>query len=139
MANVFEMNYKRLTPFIGDMLGTPRRYKKYTAGECFMPLVFEKLYKDDAGHDVISITHWGEQNGDLMRDPDMELRVMPEIGSGMVEALTFRNDYLGIYQEVYPEPGMVVLKLKKDLNFFLWQWLKNIEQQGYELTAEKES
>jgi len=25
----------------------------------------------------------------------------------MAEALTFRDNYMGIYQEVYPEPGRV--------------------------------
>jgi hypothetical protein len=40
--------------------------------------------------------------------------------------LTFQNDYLGIYQVVYPEPGKYYPKLKKDLNEFLIDWLQNI-------------
>ena len=37
-----------------------------------------------------------------------------------------RNDYMGIYQEVYPEPGKYYQKLKKELNGFLNDWLKNM-------------
>lgn len=56
----------------------------------------------------------------------------------MAEALTFRNDYLEIFQEVYPEPEKYYPKLKKELNAFLNDWLKNmIEIQGYQL-AERE-
>jgi hypothetical protein len=35
------------------------------------------------------------------------------------ETLTFRNDYLGIYQEVYPELGKYYPRFKKELNTFL--------------------
>jgi hypothetical protein len=49
----------------------------------------------------------------------------------MAEALTFQNDYLGIYQEVYPEPGKYYPKLKKELNEFLNEWLQNIIESGY--------
>jgi len=56
----------------------------------------------------------------------------------MAEALTFRNDYLGIYQEVYPEPGKYYPKLKKELNAFLNDWLRNmIEVQKYQLVPEE--
>jgi uncharacterized protein YqiB (DUF1249 family) len=47
------------------------------------------------------------------------------------------NDYLGVFQEVYPEPEKYCPKLKKELNAFLNDWLKNmIEVQGYQLVVE---
>jgi uncharacterized protein YqiB (DUF1249 family) len=56
----------------------------------------------------------------------------------MAEALSFQNDYLGIYQVVYPEPGKYYPELKKELNEFLNEWLQNIINTQYQL-AEKES
>jgi len=66
----------------------------------------------------------------------MEIRIYLEMK--VAEALSFRNDYLGIYQGVYSEPGKYYPKLKKELNVFLNDWLKNmIEVQSYKL-AERE-
>ena len=69
------------------------------------------------------------QNGDVMADPDMEIRIYPEIK--YAEALTYQLDGLGIFQQVYPEPGRVYPKLKRELNQFLNQWLKNCIDQGH--------
>lgn len=69
-----------------------------------------------------------------MADPDMEVKIYPDLK--MAEALSFRNDYIGIYQEVYPEPGKYYPKLKTELNDFLNNWLKNmIELQRYQLAG----
>jgi hypothetical protein len=64
-----------------------------------------------------------------MADPDMEIRIYPE--KKMVEALTYQQDGLGIFQRVYPSEGMVCPQLKVQLNRFLGQWLRNLEQQGF--------
>lgn len=94
-----------------------------------MPLNVDKLTSD-----TIALAHNGKQNGDVMADPDMEVRIYPEMK--MAEALTFRNDYMGIYQEVYPDPGKYYPKLKKELNDFLNNWLKTmIEVKEYQLTV----
>lgn len=95
------------------------------------------LHVDRLTGNTISLAHNGLQNGDVMADPDMQVWIHPDHREA--EALTFQNDYLGIYQEVYPEPGKFNPKLKKDLNEFLADWLKNIiEIQKYQL-AESES
>lgn len=105
-------------------------YMKFVSSG-LMPLNVDKLTSD-----TIALAHNGKQNGDVMADPDMEVRVYPDLK--MAEALTFRNDYMGIYQEVYPEPGKYYPKLKKELNEFLNNWLKNmIDLQGYQLAVEK--
>jgi hypothetical protein len=59
------------------------------------------------------------------------------------EPLTFRNDGLGVFQEVYDynDSGAKVgvrPKLKKELATFLEQWLKNISDQGYDVKAAEE-
>jgi uncharacterized protein YqiB (DUF1249 family) len=90
---------------------------------------------DKLTSDTIEQAYNGKQNGDVMSDPYMEVRIYPEMK--MAEALTFRNDYLWIFREIYPEPGKYYPKLKKELNDFLNKWLKSmIEIQGYKLAAE---
>lgn len=126
-------NYKRLLPYIEGM-NEEDDHRRYEAPG-FMPLVIEYLhYSDRHGHPVFSVTHYGEQNGDLMADPDMQIAV--DFSAGQVEPLTFQNDYMGIYQEVYKRDarGLVYSpRLRSDLDDFLRQWLKNIQMQGYEL------
>ncbi|MCK4665990.1 DUF1249 domain-containing protein [Candidatus Dependentiae bacterium] len=78
---------------------------------------------------VIAMAHNFIQNGDVMADPDMEIKIIPSMK--MVEALTYRLDSLGINQRVYPEPGRYDPKLKKETNRFLNQWLKNLLDQGF--------
>jgi len=78
---------------------------------------------------VVSLTHYGESNGDLMADPDMEVRVYTRPDWKRAEALTFQNDWVGLYRVVYPEPGRVNLLLQHDLNAFLARWLTNLLEQ----------
>jgi uncharacterized protein YqiB (DUF1249 family) len=89
------------------------------------------LNVDNLTNDMIALAHNGIQNGDVMADPDVQVQIYP--GSKTAEALTFQNDYLGIYQEVYDD-GKCNESLKKDLNEFLNDWLKTItEVQEYHL------
>ena len=121
-------NYKRLLPLI-DGLGEAD-HRRYEAPG-FMPLVCERLYQDGATT-FYSLTHYGEQNGDAMADPDMQIRVDP--AAGTVEPLTFQNDYMGIYQEVYITRNGQRLyspSLRTSLDDFLWHWLQNIHAQGF--------
>jgi hypothetical protein len=95
----------------------------------YMDLSIDRLTSDQPGTIRISMAHNYTQNGDLMADPDMEIRIDP--AGRTVEALTFQQDGLGIYQVVYPEPGKVYPKLKTDLNKFLNGWLNNLISQGF--------
>jgi phosphoribosylaminoimidazole-succinocarboxamide synthase len=104
-------------------------YMKFKAPG-FMDLSVDRLRNLDASQ-RISLAHNGIQNGDVMADPDMEIAI--RCTAKEAEALTFQNDYMGVYQEVYPEPGKVRPALKKDLNDFLNQWLTNIIDQGHTL------
>ena len=97
----------------------------------FMDLNIDHLsHKDTENSIVISIAHNYIQEGDVMADPDMEIRIIPKMK--MVEALTFQQDNMGIYQQVYLEDGRYVIpKLKNELNDFLNSWLKNLIEQGF--------
>jgi len=87
-------------------------------------------------NNTIALAHNGLQNGDIMADPDMQVWIHADHKEA--EAMTFQNDYLGIYQEVYPEPGKFNSKLKKELNIFLHDWLTNIINAKYKLVETEE-
>jgi Domain of unknown function (DUF6908) len=104
-------------------------YLKLKSG-IFMDLNIDHLsHKDDENSIVISLAHNFIQNGDVMADPDMEVKIIPSMK--MVEALTFQQDSTGTYQQVYLEDGRFNPTLKKDLNDFLNSWLKNLIEQGF--------
>ena len=129
--NIYEMIFARLQQIgILDENGEIKAdYLKFQSPG-LMDLNVDKLTED-----TIALAHNGIQNGDVMADPDVEVKIYPALKAA--EALTFQNDYLGIFQEVYPEPGKFYPKLKKELNEFLSDWLKNmIEVQKYELVEE---
>ena len=96
----------------------------------FMDLNLDYLEEDKKGQ-VIAMAHNYIENGDVMADPDMQIRIIPEMHS--IEALTFQTDNPPIYQMVYPEKNTVNMRLKKELNSFLEMWLTNIINQGFKL------
>jgi uncharacterized protein YqiB (DUF1249 family) len=102
-------------------------YKKI-ASPGFMDLSID-IIRDNDDERVIAMAHNGVQNGDVMADPDMEIKIHKKLETA--EALTYQNDYIGIYQEVYPEKGKVNIQLKRELNRFLNQWLDNLATQGF--------
>ncbi len=98
------------------------------ASGTFMPLVMEKVTDEPGFTAVYSLAHYGEQNGDLMADPEITF------GESEHEfyPLSFRNDYVGVYQEVIAE--QVNLKRQKELAEFTAIWLMEIvEQQSIKL------
>jgi len=128
---VYEVNYEKLLPLIKGMDFEDNCHKRLKSSG-FMDLVVERLGTRDINKkeaEIYSLSHYYEQNGDLMVDPDMEIAVYHDIK--MAEALTYQQDNLGIYQVVYPESGKFISKYKTELNRFLGQWLTNIKNQRY--------
>lgn len=114
-------NFRMLRPYL-DAADAHDGHARFASGE-LMPLVVENLGYTVHGGTVYAVTHYGEQNGDLMRDPDMTLSVNRKAGT--VDPLSFQNDYMGMYQEVYDmSRGTYKPQLRTDLDGFLWQWLK---------------
>lgn len=63
--------------------------------EPYMALVIEAIGESGPARlPAISVCHYGEQNGDLMRDPEMCF----EVHDKTLDPFYFRNDYLGIEQ-----------------------------------------
>lgn len=134
---IYETNYTRLSKIMnGELENMKGNYKLKSKG--FMDLVIEKLRVASDKTFVISLAHYYEQNGDLMADPDMEIKVYPELKA--IEVLNYTNHSLGFYREVYfEEDGKKYVKnvLKRDLNDFLRTWLKNLESQGFNYANEQ--
>jgi hypothetical protein len=64
----------------------------------YMELVIEAMDESGpCGLPAVSVAHYGEQNGDLMRDPEMcfELGLA---GGPHLNAFYWRNDYAGVEQ-----------------------------------------
>ena len=102
----------------------------------YMPLSIETIGTSADGNRLISLCHYGEQNGDLMRDPEMvfELFVHGEVSAA--EPLSFQNDYMGVAQNVYryDEAGKkthVNTRLKAELTSFARTWCTNLKDQGF--------
>jgi hypothetical protein len=128
-TTVYGKNFKRMEAL--GILGV-KEYAKIE-NPPYMPLSIDRLRAGtdkDGQYIDFAIAHNYIQNGDVMADPDMEIRVRPQFGS--VEALTFQNDGVGVFTEVYPEAGKVNLRAKKDLNSFLTTWLNNLKHQGFQ-------
>jgi hypothetical protein len=105
-------------------------HKKIANNPSFMAVCIEVIDETKAGA-IISIAHYGELNGDLMRDPESTfLRT-----KNGIFPLSFRQDNLGIDQEVaiIKEDGNIIFqpKQQRDVAVFCSQWMVNIkEQQG---------
>ena len=119
-----ELNYRAFLRLFPDFTKENYTAMQFKAGESMMPLHIEAI-----GNGEISIAHYYRQNGDTMADPEMTFRIDHE--KGTLEPLTYQQDSLGLYQQVYPEPGRWIPKLRKDLNRFANQWFHNIEIQNY--------
>ena len=126
-------NYKLLLPLLTITDASEDRHHRFESSG-YMPLSLEYLeYHDYKGRPVYGMMHWTTQNGDLMRDPDMTFSVDAETGT--VHPMTYQNDFLHTYQEVYKTNAAGQLlysaRLRTELDDFLWHWLKNIHEQGY--------
>jgi len=79
----------------------------------YMALVIEATDESGpCGLPAISVCHYGEQNGDLMRDPEMcfELGL---VGGAHLNPFYYRNDYVGVGEfDFLTEAATVFLPLQ---------------------------
>jgi hypothetical protein len=133
-----EKTYQHFAKVLTDLLGSDTAIRLTVNG--YMPLSVEHIGQSAEGNRLIAISHTGEQNGDLMRDPEMVFEIHAH---GMAEPLSFRNDYMGMMQEVYryDDSGKkthVNARLKQDLKSFARTWFKNLKDQGFLSTSNRE-
>ncbi len=98
----------------------------------FMAVYVEYLHEVKPYGSLFSVAHYYEQNGDMMRDPDMEFLKGHD---GNYYPAYFRQDgAAGLEQEVfiYDEEGKIKQfrpRLMNDLKNFANIWMENIRQQ----------
>ena len=128
---IYSTIYKKLYQLI-PMLDEIDEYAKFKASG-MMNLNVDILFRAEDGTIRLALSHYYKhESGDMIADPDMELRVYPD--REMAEALTFQ-DCFG-YRQVYPAPDKVDVKAKAELNRFLSQWLSNLINQVYQIVTE---
>lgn len=118
-------NYKLLQKIAPLIISGESDYMRFVAGEHMMPLTIEVIdeYR-------IAMSHHYELNGDMMADPDMEFMI--DIDNERLNARTYQQDNLMIYQEIELNNNEVInTDLEKQLNDFTNQWLNNIINNGY--------
>jgi len=138
MKNKYQKNYDKLLKVIPQLKEKILNVKDdeelidlylKSKSSGFMDLVFEYRRKDGEGIHDISLAHTYVQNGDLMSDPFMELRV--DFNLETVEAIYFEMSCPPVSTSVYPAKGMVSFEEKVSQNQFLSQWLTNLICQGH--------
>lgn len=118
-----EQNYQFVMKMAGEVLRGEVDFKTFEAGAGFMPLTIEQV-----GDNFIVISHYYEQNGDAMADPDMEFAY--DNDRKTLQARTYQQDALQRYDEVYGDDGYNE-ELEEELNLFAHEWFQTIEKQGY--------
>jgi hypothetical protein len=100
----------------------------------FMALVIEATDESGpCGLPVLSIAHYGEQNGNLMRDPEMCFELGFAVGAHLTP-FYFRNDYLGIEQfsrTIEGDNYVFDRDLYDQHEKFAGLWDKNLSRQGF--------
>ena len=97
----------------------------------YMPVHIELIGRIDK-YDFFSLAHYGQQNGDAMRDPEMLFALHKDTRQFI--PYYYRNDYCGIEQNSvrWSEVGIALNpRLQASHTTFANQWLRNIAaQQG---------
>ena len=107
------LNAKSTAKFfkLNEGLNEPGESKRIANNDSFMPVVVEFNYQFDSGRQY-SLSHYGEQNGDLMSDPDMTFFVDSD---AKVFPMTYLNDYAGMEQVAIELMESVSKLLRKTL------------------------
>ena len=102
----------------------------------YMALVIEAMDESGPmGLPAISVCHYGEQNGDLMRDPEMcfELSNPLRLGVSLVP-YAWRNDYVHVEQysrSIQGDNYVFDSDLYTQHEKFAAEWDRNLRSQGF--------
>jgi hypothetical protein len=87
------------------------------------------------GLPAISAAHYGEMNGDLIRDPEMCFELSERSGGSLaLDPYYWRNDYMGSEQwsrDLVNGQYVVLLDLHKLHELFAAVWDGNLKSQGF--------
>jgi hypothetical protein len=100
----------------------------------YMALVIEALDESGPmGLPTLSVCHYGEQNGDLMRDPEMCFE-HGRAGGLYLDPFYFRNDYIGTEQQSRFLDGQNYIihpEFHQQHEHFAKQWDNHLRLQGF--------
>jgi hypothetical protein len=103
--------------------------------EPYMRLVIEDIQiPGPDGHPSLSVAHYGEQNGDAMRDPEMLFELIEISGQIRLVPYYFRNDYIGVeqYSRLHQDGvALVRPRLLHEHQRFARLWDRNLRAQGF--------
>jgi hypothetical protein len=113
-----------------ESLNEEDRSRKIDNTPGYMATCVELIQQTNSGP-LFSVAHYFEQNGDLMRDPDM---VFIRCQDNKYYPVSFQQDSLGIYQEVvlfdiFTTPQVNDEECQRQLAEFANGWMLNIQQQ----------
>lgn len=97
----------------------------------YMPVHIELIDRTENYHHF-SLAHYGQQNGDAMRDPEMLFALHKD--SQQFIPYYYRNDYCGIeqYSVKWTDEGVLLnRRLQAEHTTFANQWLRNIAAQQH--------
>lgn len=107
----------------------------------FLPLSIENIGTGPRGLPALSVAHYGEQNGDLMCDPEICFELAIENGTVKeFYPFYFRNDYVGVEQFSVHAQGFdsenqpilhINLPMVNGQRAFAATWDRNIGDQGF--------
>lgn len=121
-------NYEMFKQFSGLLLEKDVEYLKYKS-KGYLDLSIEKI-----GDNTLAISHYFEQCGDLMSDPDIEFYIDEE--NKMLLAFTYQNDLVAYFLDASDNRDF-----QKHIGKFLNTWFKSLDYQGHKLveinTADK--
>lgn len=136
LNNEHTATFKAITKDVG--------YRKITL-EGYMTLTVEMVERCKVfGHDALdySLCHYGELNGDLMRDPEMLFLVVEDETGWHVYPHYYRNDYaFGIEREClsYRDGELKVNSaMQRDHAEFASMWMGNLVGQGFVANAARQ-
>lgn len=136
----FSKNYRKLMKVAPELeellLSNPDELYGKSKVTGYMDFSIDYITRDRKGY-YIALSHYFEQNGDLVPDPTMEIFV--DVKNQVIEALTFQDQfrYLPVYQDIYKR-DTVNTREKRSQNAFLETWLNNLINQGHHVEFEED-
>ncbi len=101
----------------------------------YMTLVIEAVDESGPlGLPALSVCHYGEQNGDPMRDPEMCFELGLAGGAHLIPYY-WRNDYVAVEQvsrAIVNDHYVALLQLQEQHETFAQTWDNNLRLQGFE-------
>ena len=99
---------------------------KFKAGG-YMDLSVDLLDWRNSSFRIALSHHYKHPSGDMIPDPDMEIEI--DTATKTARAMTFQNEF--VYNSL-DQGGADVSKLSQSMDSFLANWVRNIQEQGFE-------